>query len=64
MFNKNHYIFLAKSMKDSKPTGAMDVDVWQRAVHTVAHDLGVDNPRFDKHRFYRDCDAINKESKS
>ena len=55
MFNKSHYVFLAKSMKDSKPTGIMDQHVWLRNVHTLAHDLGENNPYFDKNRFFRSC---------
>ena len=56
MFNKNHYTYLAESLKASKPTGVMDGEVWKRVVHTVAHDLGEDNPRrFNKKRFYRQC---------
>ena len=60
MFNKNHYIYLATSLKASRPTGVMDAEVWKRCVHTIAHDLGEDNPRFDKPRFYRDCGSMEK----
>lgn len=60
MFNKNHYVYLAKSLKDSKPTDDWGIDVWKRSVHLIAHDLGVDNRRFNKARFYLDCGAIEK----
>jgi hypothetical protein len=55
VFNRNHYTYLARSLKAAKPTGSFDQDVWLRAVHTIAHDLGEDNIRFDKPRFFRDC---------
>ena len=57
MFNKGHYTFLAKTMYDCKPDdGSMfDMAIWRKVVYTLAHDLSIDNPHFDRSRFYKKC---------
>jgi len=60
MFNKNHYVFIAKSLKDSKPMpfNWFNMEVWDKVVYTIAHDLSDDNPYFDEARFLRQCNTI------
>lgn len=55
MFNRNHYDYLAKSLKDSKPDGVFDEHVWIRIVRTIAHDLKKDNEHFSFPAFYVAC---------
>jgi hypothetical protein len=62
MFNRNHYDFLAKSLKDSKPTGVMDQETWERTVRTIAHDLKGDNTHFSFPAFYKAC-GLDKKKK-
>lgn len=56
MFGRNHYVSLARTMRDSKPDSVFDLEAWKKVVYNLAHDLGEDNVHFDKKRFYRDCD--------
>ena len=55
MFFGGHINFLAKSLKDSKPTGVLDLEVWKRVVHTIAHDIHQNNKLFEPARFYESC---------
>lgn len=55
IFFGNHINFLAKSLKDSKPDGVMDMEVWKRVVHTIAHDIQQNNKLFAPARFYESC---------
>jgi isocitrate dehydrogenase kinase/phosphatase len=55
VFYGNHINYLAKSLRDSKPTGAMDIEVWKRVVHTIASDIGRTNKLFEPARFFESC---------
>jgi len=55
LFILPHYAYIASSLKAARPSNQFDYEVWLRAVHTLAHDLGVDNKFFDKKKFYKEC---------
>ena len=54
-FYGNHINYMAKSFRDSKPTGVLDQEAWKRIVHTFAHDIQLTNKLFEPARFFESC---------